>query len=250
GDFNATLTINGTAATDIVTLNGLTLGTAGNTGNLSVLAHNINLNGDINTTAGTTGNVSFNGAVALAANETFNAKGDVSFNQTLNGAFNLIVNTSGGTNFFGIVGGLTPLTGINTNAAGLTRVAANVTTTGNQTYGDQLALFANLTLTSSGGGTLSFANIDNNFALTVSTGGTAIFNNPVGSLVALASLTVTANAMTQVTGAFSMTNLALSVNTGIGSPGTPLATQVSKVEASAMTGGIFITNTGALTIGG
>src|SRR5206468_380675 len=84
----------------------------------------------------------------------------------------------------------------------------------------------------------------------VSTGGTAIFNNPVGSLVALASLTVTANAMTQVTGAFTMTNLALSVNTGIGSPGTPLATQVSKVEASAMTGGIFITNTGALTIGG
>ena len=67
GDFNATLTINGTAATDIVTLNGLTLGTAGNTGNLSVLAHNINLNGDINTTAGTAGNVSFNGAVALAA---------------------------------------------------------------------------------------------------------------------------------------------------------------------------------------
>ena len=250
GDFNATLTINGTAATDIVTLNGLTLGTAGNTGNLSVLAHNINLNGDINTTAGTTGNVSFNGAVALAANETFNAKGDVSFSQTLNGAFNLIVNTPGGTNFFGIVGGLTPLTGINTDAAGLTRVAANVTTTGNQTYGDQLALFANLTLTSSGGGTLSFANIDNNFALTVSTGGTAIFNNPVGSLVALASLTVTANAMTQVTGAFTMTNLALSVNTGIGSPGTPLATQVSKVEASAMTGGIFITNTGALTIGG
>src|SRR5438876_684970 len=230
GDFNATLTINGTAATDIVTLNTLTLGNAGaNSGNLTVTGHNINLNGNISTTAGTTGNVNFNNPVALLANVTISSTtGDVSFNQTVDGGFNLIVDTPGGTNFVGGGGGITPLASVTMDAPGLTRLAGNLTTTGNQSYGDQLALFNNVTVTSNSSGTISFANVDNNFAFTVNTGGTAIFNNPVGGLVALASLTVTANTITQVTGTLTMTNLALSASTGIGSAPTPIVTKVSK----------------------
>src|SRR5205823_1607356 len=58
GDFNASLAIVGTAATDIVTLNALTLGNAGaNSGNLFVFGNTINVNGAINTSAGTFPNV-------------------------------------------------------------------------------------------------------------------------------------------------------------------------------------------------
>lgn len=45
-------------------------------------------------------------------------------------------------------------------------------------------------------------------------------------------------------------NLALSAATGIGTSGSPLLTQVANLEARTSTGGIFINNTGNLTIGG
>lgn len=69
GDFNAALTINGTAATDNVTLNALTLGNAGgNSGNLSVTGNSINVNGAIDTTPGSTGTVTMTARQTISVN--------------------------------------------------------------------------------------------------------------------------------------------------------------------------------------
>ena len=45
-------------------------------------------------------------------------------------------------------------------------------------------------------------------------------------------------------------NIAISASTGIGVATAPLTTKVSNLEAETLTGGIFINNTGNLTIGG
>ena len=125
---------------------------------------------------------------------TSTANTDITFNDTLDGNFALIVNTGGGSNFFGVAGGTTPLASVTMDAPGLTRVAANVTTVGGQSWGDQLALFGNVQLKSNGNGAISFAQVDNNFDLITNTGGATTFNSPVGSLVALHSLSSFASA--------------------------------------------------------
>src|SRR5262249_28068156 len=154
----------------------------------------------------TSGNQTYGDNATLTGDATLTSTGagEISFNQTLDGGFNLTVNTginaAGGTNFLGTVGGVTPLASLTTDAPGLTRVAANVTTSGNQTYGDQLALQANVTLTSNNNGTISFAQVDNNFALAVNTGGNTTFTAPVGSLVPLLSLSTDASGATRIAG--------------------------------------------------
>ena len=75
-----------------------------------------------------------------------------------------------------------------------------MTTTGAQTYSDQLALFADTTTTSTGSGNVTFAAVDNNFALTVSTAGTTTFAGAVGSLAQLFSLTTDAAGSTAMNG--------------------------------------------------
>ena len=99
--------------------------------------------------------------MTLGANTTLTTTnaGDVAFNSTLDGAFPLTVITAGGSNFSGVVGGTTALASLTTDAAGLTRVSANVTTSGSQTWADQLALFGDDVLTSTGGGAISFAQV-------------------------------------------------------------------------------------------
>src|SRR5258707_10306348 len=96
----------------------------------------------------TSGNQTYGDNVTLTGNAalTSTGGGDVSFNQMLDGNFALAANTAGATNFLGVVGGATPLASLATHAPGATFLAANVTTVGNQTYGDQLALFSDVTL--------------------------------------------------------------------------------------------------------
>ncbi|MFO0879483.1 MAG: hypothetical protein U0840_19215 [Gemmataceae bacterium] len=76
----------------------------------------------------------------------------------------------------------------------------------------------------------------------------AVLTAPAGysmlSLITGGSISDTNN------GRVSIANLALQASTGIGSTGNPLGTQVSNLEAETATGGIFVANTGNLTIGG
>ncbi len=74
GDFAAALTISGTAATDTVTLNALTLGNAGaNTGTLTVTANTVAVNGAVNTSAGSSGLVTLTAGGAISGTGSITA---------------------------------------------------------------------------------------------------------------------------------------------------------------------------------
>src|SRR5262249_18844912 len=89
--FNAALTINGTAASDSVTLNALTLGNArANSGAVAVTAQSIFVNGKIDTTAGSGGNV----ALTAARNIDVNRRAGI---KTSSGTITLQANTAGMT---------------------------------------------------------------------------------------------------------------------------------------------------------
>ena len=71
----------------------------------------------------------------------------------MNGAQTLTVNTAGTTTFGGAVGGTTALTSLTTDAAGTTAINGGaVTTTGAQTYNDDVTLGAGTTLARDGRG--------------------------------------------------------------------------------------------------
>ena len=116
-----TLTINSDLA---VTFNGVVGGVAP-LGSLTSNAAVTNLDGGAITTVRngvTTGAQTYNGVVNLGLNATLTslgagtaAGGNVVFNATLDGAFTLTLNTTGTTQFNGVVGGATPLTGLATD---------------------------------------------------------------------------------------------------------------------------------------
>src|SRR5207253_2298787 len=65
-----------------------------------------------------------------------------------------------------------------------------------------------------------------------------------------ASLTASSGTITEAAaGTITATNLVMSAKTGIGTSGLALATAVSILNADTVTGGIFIGNTGDLSIG-
>ncbi|HEV7610196.1 MAG TPA: filamentous hemagglutinin N-terminal domain-containing protein, partial [Steroidobacteraceae bacterium] len=139
----------------------------------------------------TSGAQTYNDAVTLGADTTLTGVG-VQFLGTLNGARALIVNDSGATVFGGLVGGGTALTSIVTDAPGSVAVNTTaVTTTGAQTYNENMTLGANVAFNGIG---LTFAGIDGAHSLTVSAGsGAARFNGALGAVTPLTSVTATGN---------------------------------------------------------
>ncbi len=140
------------------------------------------LNGNLTTTNSA---ITFNSPVTLGANTILDTSaGDIAFGNTLNGAFSLNANNTGTTTFGGIVGGATALTSLTTNAGGTTAInGGSITTSGNQTYSDDVTMNQATTLTSSGGAVTFGGNATNTLAgaaLTIDaptinlTGGTTI----------------------------------------------------------------------------
>jgi filamentous hemagglutinin family protein len=109
----------------------------------------------------TTGGQTYNDAVTLGANATFNAgAGPITFASTVDGLFSLTANTTGATTFGGAVGGTNALTTLTTNADGTTAINGGSVTTsaaGGQVYGDAVTLGANTVLNSGAGGSTSAA---------------------------------------------------------------------------------------------
>jgi filamentous hemagglutinin family protein len=136
----------------------------------------------------TTGAQTYNEAVNLGAADTLTGV-NVSFNGTLDGAAALIVNDSGTTTFAGVVGGVTPLTSITTDAAGSVAMnAPAVTTSGAQTYHEDMTLGGNASL--SGTMLIFGGTIDGAYDLTANAGNAALqFLGAVGAATPLASLT-------------------------------------------------------------
>ena len=171
-----------------------------------------NIPGSTTATPGvtTTGAQTFNDAAFLLTTTVLasNGGGALTFVSTVDGAQALTLNTAGNEQFDGVVGGGTALTSLVTDdpAAGTTggsvvfNVAAGttpgVTTTGAQTYNDAVTLLADTTLTSTGGGALTFVStVDGTQALTLNTAGLTTFNAPVGSVQALTGLTTLGGAV-------------------------------------------------------
>ncbi len=169
---------------------------------------NFNVAGSANGTpsVATSGLQTYNDAVQLLDNTvlTSTAAGTITFASTIDGLFALVVNSAGDEQFNGRVGTLTnPLVSLKTdddparrggkanfNVAGSANGTPSVATSGLQTYNDAVQLLDNTVVTSTGGGTITFAStIDGLFALVVNTAGDEQFNGRVGTLTgALASL--------------------------------------------------------------
>ena len=115
--------------------------------------------------------------------------GSITFGSTIDGAHDLFVLDAQGTNTFsGEIGGSTPLANFGVGGTGITRFAANVTTTGVQLYGAPLRLQADVAM--QGSEVAFFQSIDgdqNN--LTVSTSNGTLFDGV--ALYGVDTLTVT-----------------------------------------------------------
>jgi filamentous hemagglutinin family protein len=143
----------------------------------------------------TSGAQSFNDAVTLGAATTLTGV-NVQFAGRLDGPYALSVNDSGTTAFGGVVGGLAPLVSITTDAPGSVAVNTTaVTTTGAQTYHENMTLGTNAALNGVGltfGGTLNGP-----FGLTANAGSGALqFVGAVGATTPLTSLAATGNTIT------------------------------------------------------
>jgi hypothetical protein len=132
--------------------------------------------------------------------------GKLDFNGAIDGAANLVANTAGVTTFAGVIGGVgTPLATVTTNAGGATRILANITTAGNQSYNDDVkvgnAAVNPVVLTGNSFTLPATASINGALAgesLKIVATGTIAFNGPVGNTQALDRLTLQAGgAVTQ-----------------------------------------------------
>ena len=182
GGFDLTLSFSDTTAIVGGNFTGIKNLTSNNGGNTS-------LSGNL-TTTGTqtyTDDVVLTGTPILLTSTGAGAAGNIKFDGKLDGAAALTVTTGGTTTFNGVVGGGvgTALASLTTNGGGATVIKANVTTSGIQTYTDDVVLAsATILLTSTGtgaAGNIKFdGKLDGAAALTVATTSTTTFNGVVG----------------------------------------------------------------------
>lgn len=132
----------------------------------------------------TTGAQSYN-EITLGANTTLvsTASGNIDLAGAINGAFGLTVNTGGTTTLAGVIGGVTPIASLTTDAPGNTIVQTNaITTSGTQTYSDPLTLQYAMTLRSSGANLIFNNTVNASSTLTMSAGNNVTLND-VGLVV-------------------------------------------------------------------
>ncbi|HUO93202.1 MAG TPA: hypothetical protein VMU22_09785, partial [Rhizomicrobium sp.] len=158
----------------------------------------------------TTGQQSYNSAVVLGADTTLTSTSGqaITFDSTVNGAHALTTETTGTTTFGGEVGvgtnnALSSLSvaGYDGTAGGTTIDTDQIATTGLQSYSGDVTLAHDTTLSSTGGGTVSFgSNIDGPYSLTTDTTGATTFYYLVGANTPLTSLTIEGPTTIQSTG--------------------------------------------------
>jgi filamentous hemagglutinin family protein len=152
---NLTGTVGGAQALTINSSGATTLGGAVNVASLATDAAGST---SIGANVTTTGAQSYGDAVTLTADVVLASSGGgaINFGNTINGAQALTLNTAGATSLGGAVGSTSALTSLTTNAGGTTSLGGPVTTTGAQSYGDDVTATAPVTVASTGGGNVSF----------------------------------------------------------------------------------------------
>ncbi len=213
-DFTGTVTVTNSGAfnVDISDINTLKLGvtTVGN--NLNVTAP-AGITLSKNVTSG--GSQTYNNPVTLSASITTTGVG-TTFVSTINGAKSLTVNDVAVTTFGGIVGAITPLTSLTTNALGTTVINGGaISTTGAQTYNDSVTIGNNTVLSGAG---VTFANTVNGAkTLLVNDSGATVFGALVGGTTPLASLTTDAAGTSSSVGAIASGAITFNDNTTLSS---------------------------------
>ena len=154
--------------------------------------------------------VTIGGAVTLDANTTFameadgfgNVSADVTFGTAVTAAAGQTLTVNGGAGTTDAFDGTVNVGALTTDAGGATALnGGSVITIGAQSYGDAVTLGADSTLTSTGGGAITFGStVDGAFALAVNTAGITTFGGAVGGTAALASLTTDAPGATDLNG--------------------------------------------------
>ncbi|NYD41099.1 Ig-like domain repeat protein [Nocardioides panaciterrulae] len=99
------------------------------------------------------------GAALLEADVAVSTQGSVDFAGTVDGSHALSVNAVRGVRFAGSIGSVAPPTSVTIGAPTPTSLAADVTTAGGQWYGGPVALDADSTLASVGGGTVGLNDV-------------------------------------------------------------------------------------------
>ncbi|QGN55300.1 hypothetical protein [Novosphingobium sp. Gsoil 351] len=127
----------------------------------------------------TSGSQTYSDAVVLTGDATLASSGNaaLTLGSSVNGGFALTANTTGTTTFSGAVGAGIALTSLTTNTGGTTAINGGaITTSGAQSFGDQVSLGANTTLTG-GSGSFAMGLIGNGFDLTLDFGGTTTLDS-------------------------------------------------------------------------
>ncbi|HWS26621.1 MAG TPA: MBG domain-containing protein, partial [Xanthomonadales bacterium] len=232
GGFDLTLNFSGTTTVNGANFTGVRNLATGNGGTTQ-------LTGTI-TTSGTqtyVDAVTLTGATTLASS----GNGAIAFNSTVNGAQTLAVNTTGTTTFAGAVGGTAALTSLTTNAGGTTAInGGSVTTTGAQSYGDNVSLGAPTTLVTTANASIT-ANgsvAANGHLLMLAAGlGDVVMQNAANDL---ATVSVT-----------SATNVALTDASAIDLGASTIGANLTVSAGGAVTdsGALIVTGVTALTAG-
>ncbi len=159
----------------------------------------ITLNADI--TLGANQDLVFNGAVVLGGNRVLTAD-DATFNSTIDGAFGLTVNADGVTRFNAAIGGTTPLTALETDAAGTLVLAHDgnrgsqnsLRTTEGAIFRDPATLLGNFVMGDlrpvDAGGVTFGSTVDGRVQVLIDVFGPVVFNGAVGATTSISNLTV------------------------------------------------------------
>ncbi len=107
-----------------------------------------------------TGSLTAVDALTLTGDATITANGGVDFQSTVDGPQAVTVNSVGTTTFADVIGSTTALAAVTTNTGGTANInGGEVTTTGNQDFGDNVVLAADTTFTANAGSEVRFRGI-------------------------------------------------------------------------------------------
>lgn len=204
-DDNVTIAT-GTAVTTLngnVQLDGLTF-TAGGTINFGNAATDtLSITGGPVTidTSAVGAQVAIASTTTLGADLTISAgSAPIRISGTVNGPNDLMLNSTAINTIAGELGGIAALASVTTNAGGSTNLGANITANGTGiTFGDNLNLTADVTITELNNSNVTFNDVVNgNQNLVVNTSGITDINGVVGAGTALNSLTTDAGGRTEI----------------------------------------------------
>ena len=246
---NARLSSTGNAA--VITSNG-TINSDGNARSLNISASVINLNGG---SVNTSGNQTYAGAVNLGASTTLTASNVATTSgSSIVGAGNRL-NIAGNMSLGGDVSGVSSL-----DISGTSKIAASVSSSGNQTYAGAMTLANNVNLSAIGNaavitsnGTINSEGTARSLNISASgMGGIVLLNKAVGNTATLASLNTAASAIGLNGGTVTTSgNQTLSGTVSLGANTTLKSSNVTTTAGSTVAGaGNSLTLTGNASLGG